>query len=302
VPVDGPQVRYRLARETDLERTYEVMLEAEGDLARGHEMSLSDLTIPDKRRGLAARAASLRDFPDRFWVAEVDDVVIGFGIAYLRGRYWHLKSLQVVPARQGRGVGRELMRRCAVGIPRDSVRSVVAETIQPISNALYLRAGMAPRLVIYSFAGDPGRSTGPLAGVATAATDRELDGLDSAVLGYARPDAHRLWREVTAADGRIAVRTHGELVGYAYLAADGTIGPALARSARHLDAVVRASMRRIAEGGGSNATLLVPATLRPVIRSLFDARFQVGPVSLVFMASRTGRGFGLQVFSPDGVL
>ena len=45
-------VFHRPARETDLQRTYEVMLEAEGDLARGHHLDPADLGLPEQARAL----------------------------------------------------------------------------------------------------------------------------------------------------------------------------------------------------------------------------------------------------------
>lgn len=302
----APSVTYRLAREDDLRRTYDLMLEAEGDLARSRQMSLDELTIPDERRALAARAASLHDFPDRFWVAEIEGLVVGFAIAYLRGRHWHLKSLQVVPAHQGRGIGAELMRRCLVGLPPRSVRSVVSEAIQPVSNALYLRAGMSPRLVVYAMSGDPAAArlgTASRAGTGGAASDGELAALDRDVLGYARPDAHRLWRSVIDPDRIVTTRSaDGRLVGYAYIAADGTIGPALGRTARDLQRVIAASMARLADAGERLATVHVVGTVRPVVDGLLRAGFRIGPVPLFFMASSPSAGFRLQAFSPDGVL
>jgi ribosomal protein S18 acetylase RimI-like enzyme len=299
-------ITYRLAREDDLRRTYDLMLEAEGDLARSRQMSLEELTIPDERRALAARAASLQDFPGLFWVAVSDGAVVGFAIAYLRGTHWHLKSLQVVPAYQGRGIGAELMRRCMVGLPPRSVRSVVSEAIQPVSNSLYLRAGMYPRLVVYPLSGDPRaarrRAVGP-GGVGAAASDVELDALDRQVLGYARPDAHRLWRDVIDADRVVSTRSDGgRIVGYAYIATDGTIGPALGRTPLDLRTVIAHSMARLAETDARSATVHVVGTVRPVIDGLLRAGFRIGPVPLFFMASSPSPGFRLQAFSPDGVL
>ena len=301
----APSVTYRLAREGDLRRTYELMLEAEGDLARSRQMSIDELTIPDQRRALAARAASLRDFPDRFWVAEIDGTVAGFSIAYLRDAHWHLKSLQVVPAHQGLGIGGELMRRCMVDLPPGAVRSVVSEAIQPISNALYVRAGMYPRLVLYALAGDPAaarRLSRDQVVASAPASDAELDELDRDVIGYARPDAHRLWRSVIDAERLVSARSGGGLVGYAYIANDGTIGPALGRTPRDLRSVIGHSMGRLAETGSRSANVLVPGTLRPVLDGLFRAGFRIGPVPLFFMASSPAPGFRLQAFSPDGVL
>src|SRR5688572_18661482 len=105
MPNSRAPVQYRVARAADLVRTYEVMLEAEGDLARSRHLSAADLALRDRARALAARAAAMQDFPDRFWVAEAGGKVVGFGIGYLREDHWHLKSLQVVPAYQGLGVG-----------------------------------------------------------------------------------------------------------------------------------------------------------------------------------------------------
>lgn len=304
MPRNHGTVTYRLARETDVERTYEVMLEAESDLARKLHMSTADLTLPDKPRAIAARAASLADFPGRFWVAEDGRTVVGFGISYLRERHWHLKSLQVVPAYQGMGIGGELMRRCASAIPPRSVRSVVSEAIQPISNALYVRAGMYPRLIVYAFSGDPAAAVDRSLGAATGtrATLAERDELDRSVLGYARRDAHRLWRAAIGDDRLVTARTAGRVVGYGYAASDGAIGPAIGRSPSDVRAVIGLAMARLAEEGCASASVLVPGTLRPVVDRLLTSQFRIGAVPLIYMASGPVGGFRLQPFSPDGVL
>ncbi len=164
---------------------------------------------------------------------------------------------------------------------------------------------MYPRLVLYALAGDPAaaRRLAPARPPTGApASDAELDQLDREVIGYARPDAHRLWRSVIDPDRLVSARSGSGLVGYAYIANDGTIGPALGRTPRDLRSVIGLSMTRLAETGSRSANVLVPGTLRPVLDGLFRAGFRIGPVPLFFMASSPAPGFRLQAFSPDGVL
>jgi ribosomal protein S18 acetylase RimI-like enzyme len=99
-------------------------------------------------RFVAFRRHALTHDPDRFWVAESarDREVVGFGIAMLRDRLWYLAALHVRPGWQGRGIGRELLRRCQESIPAraDVTRIVISDALNPHSNLLYVYFTRAP--------------------------------------------------------------------------------------------------------------------------------------------------------------
>src|SRR5437764_939636 len=76
--------------------------------------------------------------------------VRGMVAAIVRGRTWFLSSFWVLPAHQGRGIGRPLLER-ALGYGRERgarVRAVWA-SLDARAQARYLSAGLAPRFPIY---------------------------------------------------------------------------------------------------------------------------------------------------------
>ena len=111
--------------------------------------------------------------PERFWVAcQGDDAsVIGFGSASLREGLWFLAMLFVDPAAQADGIGQALMDRTQAGrdadpggpaipSPDDPLDTGIhtwgmcTDAVQPISNGIYARRGMVPRIPIWRMFGE----------------------------------------------------------------------------------------------------------------------------------------------------
>ena len=63
----------------------------------------------DRRRQNRTRHFLTTD-PGGSWVAEDDGVIVGMSQSFVREGYWVLSQLGAVPGRQGRGLGRELLR------------------------------------------------------------------------------------------------------------------------------------------------------------------------------------------------
>jgi GNAT superfamily N-acetyltransferase len=79
--------------------------------------SINDLTV---RHGFGPMATasppsfqsfSLKDDPDGLWVAEDGGDILGFAWSWVSGDVWFLAQLFVDPARQGHGIGNELLQR-----------------------------------------------------------------------------------------------------------------------------------------------------------------------------------------------
>lgn len=63
----------------------------------------------ERRRQMRTRHFLLSD-PGGSWVAEDDGTIVGMSQSFVRDGYWMLSQLGAVPGRQGRGLGRELLR------------------------------------------------------------------------------------------------------------------------------------------------------------------------------------------------
>jgi ribosomal protein S18 acetylase RimI-like enzyme len=178
--------------------------------------------------------------PERFVVAvagDAPDRIVGFGEATVRGDVWFLGMLFVLPKFQGAGVGRRLLE--AILPAGEPVRLATAtDSVQPISNALYPKYGMVPRLPLFNFVGRPDRpeAFGELPsgvtiveGVAETAErdDADIAAIDEAILGHARPADHAFL--VSERRCRFLARSdQGDALGYGYIAPSGRFGPVAA--------------------------------------------------------------------------
>lgn len=78
-------------------------------LAR-HSLPVTGNTIQDERRRQDRTRHFLGTDPQGSWVAEDEGIVVGMSQSFVREDYWVLSQLGTLPGRQGRGVGRELLR------------------------------------------------------------------------------------------------------------------------------------------------------------------------------------------------
>lgn len=78
-------------------------------LAR-HALPVTGNTIADEHRRQDRTRHFLRTDPQGSWVAEDEGAVVGLSQSFVREGYWTLSQLGTLPGRQGRGVGRELLR------------------------------------------------------------------------------------------------------------------------------------------------------------------------------------------------
>lgn len=194
--------------------------------------------------------------PERFLVAvrpaapgaaHDRDEVVGFGIAAQREQVWFLSQLYVLPDEQGHGIGRALFTQILPTAPdptaagadstapdatdRPGVLAMCTDAAQPVSNGLYARFGIVPRVPVFNLVGtpDPSALARLPAGIEAdpfGSRDQwaEIASIDRAILGYAHPADHVHLR----ANGRtgFVYRTDdGIPVGYGYSSEAGRFGP-----------------------------------------------------------------------------
>jgi len=302
-----PGVSFRPARDADVERTYEVFLEASDDLSKRVGRPPRAGTGAPPRRALALRRSCVRHDPDRFWVAEADDRVIGFAIAILRDDVWHLAALHVVPEYQGGGIGTELTRRSLAGTGPATALTVITDAVNPISNALYMRAGMLFQDAMLTFdapmpaSGDAGEALAAApddphepsaAGGRTlerrpidlAADQHLLASIDLSTIGFARPMDHELWASIEGLRGMLLERDR-VTVGYAYASADGAIGPLAVHDPSDLPAALTAAAAAAAEAGAVSIHVRIPGSARLAASWLVARGARLSSIGL-FLASR----------------
>lgn len=306
----GP-VTYRRGHETDLDacaRTWRVAVD--DYKARLNEPPLPGETGPLRR----ILAHLLATDPDRFWVAlrgaEGEATVVGFASASVRDGLWFLAMLFVLPGSQGHGIGSALLDRAQAGRDVDPGGPAVpgpdapldcgihtwgmcTDTAQPISNGVYARRGMLPRLPIWRLAGEPRRWSAlpvlppsleavPFDALAAKGHDgpRRLaeivDALDREVLGVTRQADHEFLRR----DGRtgLLVRERsGRALGYVYGSGSGRLGPVAALDPELHPTLLGVAIRGVPAFGAVAAW--VPGCAGAATRALLDAglRFDAFP-------------------------
>ena len=221
-------VSYRPAREEDLVPAMEVIHHAVNHLAAGHGFE-GMASAP----GTEFDGFSLADDPEGAWVAEDAGKVVGMAIAWTCGTFWYLADLFVLPDYQGKRVGQELIGRVLDHASRRgaSNRALITFAFNRAALGMYVKHGLYPREPFYRVsAASAALAIPPASDITCIALEGRgeelavLSAIDEACLGFSREKHHRFLQGATGMRGFIL--THdGETVGYAYLSADGHIGP-----------------------------------------------------------------------------
>jgi ribosomal protein S18 acetylase RimI-like enzyme len=297
-------VTYRPGQERDFVATWRVFTTAADDLAHQHGWTPVERPAEPTPRFLAFRRSAVEHDPNGFWVAERNDVVIGFGIAVQREHVWYLAALHVMPEEQSVGIGRELTRRCLDAARPGSLLTVGADARNPVSNALYAKFGMFPQLPLLEMSGAPYQvDVSGLIRLEPGAPDADtLARVDRATIDAARPEDHAFWA-ATPNLHAFSVQRDGEPVGYAYIQADGAIGPIAVESPDDLPEVVdlAAGVARGLKAGA--ARVRIPGVARAAIARLLDRGWRFGDaVTLVLTSAPWGRWEGYVTSGADALL
>jgi GNAT superfamily N-acetyltransferase len=145
----------------------------------------------DRRRQNRTRHFLATD-PAGSWVADDEGVIVGMSQSFVREGYWVLSQLGAVPGRQGRGLGRELLRLAHSHGDPDGPGTIQCSR-DPKAMALYADLGFSLHPVVAAWGPlRPGAVARPSEVVryeGNAVTDTELDvvtAIDRAVRGSAR--------------------------------------------------------------------------------------------------------------------
>jgi GNAT superfamily N-acetyltransferase len=235
------EVRYRQGEEADLPRAAAVFRAA----LNAYLVPAGQRPIPDDDQQTPVYRHLLAHDAERFWVAEaaVEELagedggtlersgrrIVGWGCGLVRGDWWFLSNLFVLPEAQGLGVGAMLFDLAGTGAPAGAVRATVTDTLQPASNNMYARRGLLPREILIGFEGRAERARVPRLGTLepeplTPASLPELAAIDAAAGRVDRTVDHRFY---LSEGGRLGFlfRRRGRPAGYVMLRWDGWVGP-----------------------------------------------------------------------------
>lgn len=293
------------------------------DAINDYQARLNQPLIPDEA-GSTARlgrlhAHTLATDPDRFVVAarpETDgrEAVVAFGSAVVREGVWFLSMLFVRPDLQGAGLGRRILERILPAEELGLVLATATDSAQPISNALYAAAGIAPRIPLWSVSGGPGAAAlprlpsgvtvlpfadiaaDPGAGRGHAMLVEAVDQLDRQVLGFSHPADHRHLR-VGESLGFLYVGGDGRPLGHGYASPAGRIGPVAVQDPALLPAVVGDLLTRVEPRGGQ--LVWVPGDAGELLAGLLRSGFRIDGFPVLLSWSRPFADFARYVpFSP----
>lgn len=261
------EVAYRRAEEADLPRLFGVFRAA----LDSYLVPAGQPPVPDVDQQAPRYRHFLRHDAERFWVAEavVEDLagggtgtlgtggrqVVGWGSGLLRGDWWFLSSLFVLPEAHGLGIGGRLFELAATGAPPAAVRATVTDSLQPVSNTLYARRGLLPREVIIGFEGEPRNPTTPVrtgtlvTEPLTLASIQELREIDAAAAGVDRSPDHAFHLSAAGRYGFL-FRRRGRAAAYAVLRPDGLVGPIACVRARDMETVAAYGIAELSRRAG----------------------------------------------------
>ncbi len=258
-PPEG--VRLRPATEADLAGCGEIWRDSLNDYMR--RLNLPEIPPELGSIGRLHRHLQATD-PERFWLAtragpgdgaDADaERPVAFASAVRRDRLWFLSMLFVRPGEQGTGLGTALLRRI---LPEDdAVLATATDSAQPISNALYARHAMVPRMPLLGLVGRPTRlaplgelpsgvtplpfasvAAGPPGGVGHRELTAAVDGLDRELAGFTHPQDHRFLR-TEGRTGFLYRGPDGAPLGYGYASEVGRVGPVAVRDEALLAPVI----------------------------------------------------------------
>jgi ribosomal protein S18 acetylase RimI-like enzyme len=316
-----PPIVIRPAAQDDLPTCAAIWRESLNDyLGRRNVPEIPD----DVSRVIVLYEHLLATDPGRFLVAERAPgepgagEVVAFGAAIVREPLWYLSMLFVRPTAQGRGLGRRLTDALLPAPESGLARAVGADSMQPISNALYASLGMVPRMPIWHLVGDPpgsgrfpplppGIRAEPFDALAAGPPDgaghRELVAavgeLDRAIAGFEHPQDLRHVR-IEGRTGFLYRDESGAAVGYGYAGRSGRMGPVAVREAELLPAVVGHLVDEVPPAGAH--AIWMPGAAGPAFTALLQAGFRLDGFPVLLCWDRPFADFSRYVPISPGLL
>jgi ribosomal protein S18 acetylase RimI-like enzyme len=268
--VGAMPVRYRPAHANDLEPADALVVGSINDLCERHGFGRIAALRPPH-----FVAFSLQDDPRGLWVAEEDGQLVGFAFSWICGDLWFLAQLFVSPQHQGNSIGRELLQRALAHARQGatSAGALITFAFNRVSQALYIRHGLFPRLPIYALSGGREQVATRLpvpelrcVALRDDATLLEaLDRIDRRVLGVPRGKHHRFLLADGATTGTLLCKGDNP-VAYAYVGPDGHVGPLAVSYPEVFDAAFAAAMHLALARGAPQVSCLMPGSSEAGLR------------------------------------
>jgi len=270
-------VTFRPARAEELQQVQEHIVKSINDLTERHAFGAMASVRP-----ASFQLFTLKDDARGLWVAEDEGEIVGSAFSWVSGDLWFLAELFIAPRMQGSGIGRELLQRTLSHADQAgaTTRALITFTFNTVSQGLYVRHGLFPRLPIYMVSAD--RKTLPTETFQsplkfTTAGDADLGALaalDLRALGVSREKHHGHLLSEASMRGFLLHEGDG-CIGYTYVSSTGHIGP-LAVARRELMArAVGTALRIAAERPSAQVSAFLPGICEAALSVASEHRMRI---------------------------
>lgn len=272
-------VVFRPARAEELQLAQELVVKSINDLTERHGFGPVASVRP-----AAFQIFSLKDDPRGLWIAENDGEIVGSAFSWVCGDLWFLAELFITPRMQGSGIGSELLRTTLQHADQAAakIKALITFTFNTVSQGLYIRHGMFPRLPIYMFNIDRHSvvSQRHRAHVKYRQTDASssdlstLAAIDLNVLGVSREKHHKYLLDDPAMKGFLLYEGN-DCIGYTYVASTGHVGPLALRSRDDMEGALSTSLNIAAEGQSDQISAFLPGSNEAALRVASGCRMRI---------------------------
>ena len=281
-------VVYRPARADELETTQQHIVASINDLTQRHGFGpIASVRSPD------FQLFSWKDDPAGLWTAELDGEIVGSAFSWICGDLWFLAELFISPAVQGQGIGNELLKRTIKHGDKAGAlqKALITFTFNRVSQGLYIRHGLFPRLPLYMFSGDCDVVIRHLPRVRLSSEGIEntpahlsvLRAIDISALGVSRHKHHGFLVGDPATKGFL-FREGGDPVGYAYVNDSGHVGPLAVMRPDALEAAFATALHLAAENNAPQLSAFIPGASETPLRIAVDHGMRIA-FPMVLMSS-----------------
>jgi GNAT superfamily N-acetyltransferase len=272
-------VALRPARADELQRAQELIVRSINDLTERHGFGAMASVRP-----AAFQLLYFNEGPGGFWIAEDGGEIVGTAFSWVCGDLWFLAELFIAPRMQGSGIGRELLRRTLRHADQAGARTraLITFTFNTVSQGLYMRHGMFPRLPVYMFNAD--RKAFPNTEPQTRLKFRRaepsgshiatLAALDTSALGVSREKHHNHLQNDPTMNGFLLYEGD-DCIGYAYVASTGHVGPLAVTKRDAMAPAVDGALRIAAEGDSQEISAFLPGNCEAALAVAADHRMRI---------------------------
>ena len=276
-------VTYRQADSSDLTAGARVVQSAMNDLRPRY--GLPPLALPPSTEFPAFWLAS---DPKGLCVAEEDEKLIGWSLSWMQQNFWFLSQLDVLPEKQGKGIGQALLSEALNHATRQRAkeRALITYAFNTHSIGLYARNGFLPHVPLYSLsaiteilAERVGKNVTiaylvrPLQEVTNAM--EHIARIDEKILEFRRDTYHEFLCRTGPTEGMVIMDQSGEPIGYCYISNTGHIGPMAIEPAANVQLALQAVIRKAITPERRLISIIVPGPSDALMRTAIDLGFRI---------------------------